>query len=268
MHFQHLMKLASEVIRDLIWDGGLKQFCGACGIKGQLSQWQDIHIMLLGTYEALLEISIKKHRELKSDIPNWKWIISFSAKENQNEVSKFWSQLLCVLHFYNEFYFSIRSGNWLLRNTFLKALTPIFFAFNRHKYVELITENLYDTLTMPSNILNHLADGEWTVSVKGMPYCNLAIDEAHESVINRRFKQLTSRHSAFRTVELADFMSYMDSILFNFEAYLFQYNNQNISSHKKYIVERMYSIKSFISECDSNLFQFSNVFTPLSNIFL
>ena len=29
----HLMKLTSEVIRDIIWDGGLKQFCSECGIK-------------------------------------------------------------------------------------------------------------------------------------------------------------------------------------------------------------------------------------------
>ena len=264
----HLMKLASEVIRDLVWDGGLKQFCGACGIKGELSQWQDIHIMLIGTYEALLETSIEKHKELKSKTPYWKWMKTFSAEENRNEVSKFWAQMLCVLHFYNGFYFAIRSGNWLLRNAFLKALSPIFFAFNRHKYEELIIENLYDTLTLPCTILNHLASGEWTVSIKGTPYCNLAIDEAHESVINRRFKQLTSRPSAFRTVELADFMSYMDSILFNFESYLFQHSNQSNSSHKKYIAERVYSIKNFISKCDSNLFQFSNVFKPLTNVFL
>ena len=54
----HLMKLVSEVIRDLLWDGGLKQFCSQCGIRGELVQWQDIHIMLLSTYEALLDVSV------------------------------------------------------------------------------------------------------------------------------------------------------------------------------------------------------------------
>ena len=43
----------------------------------------------------------------------------------------------------------------------------------------------------------------------------LAIDEAHECVINWRLKQIISRPSAFRTEELADFMSYMDTILQN-----------------------------------------------------
>ena len=40
-----------RVIRDLLWDGGLKQFCSQCGIRGELVQWQDIHIMFLSTYD-------------------------------------------------------------------------------------------------------------------------------------------------------------------------------------------------------------------------
>ena len=56
----HLMKLVSEVIRDLLWDSGLKQFCSQCGIRGELVQWQDIHIMLLSTYEALLDVSVDR----------------------------------------------------------------------------------------------------------------------------------------------------------------------------------------------------------------
>ena len=29
----HMLKLISEIIRDLLWDGGLKQFCIKCGIE-------------------------------------------------------------------------------------------------------------------------------------------------------------------------------------------------------------------------------------------
>ena len=28
----HMTKLISEIIKDLLWDGGLKQFCSKCGI--------------------------------------------------------------------------------------------------------------------------------------------------------------------------------------------------------------------------------------------
>ena len=81
--------------------------------------------------------------------------------------------------------------------------------------------NVYDTLTMPAEILKRFMDGEWTVSLKGFHFSNLALDEAHECVINRRLKQITSRPSAFCTVELADFMSYLDTILICF---VFQYS--------------------------------------------
>lgn len=47
-----------------MWDGGLKQFCNACGIKVELTQWQDIHIILLSTYEALLRTSVKEYNKL------------------------------------------------------------------------------------------------------------------------------------------------------------------------------------------------------------
>lgn len=109
----HLMKLVSEVIRDLIWDGGLKQFSCACGIKGELVQWQDINIMLLGTYEALLELSYQKFNSTSSShniINFWECLSYVQSQENVNEL---WS---LVLHFYQGFYFSIRSGNWMLRN--------------------------------------------------------------------------------------------------------------------------------------------------------
>ena len=50
----HMLKLASEVLRDLLWDGGLHEFSYKCGHKGTLSQWQVIHLMLISTYELLL----------------------------------------------------------------------------------------------------------------------------------------------------------------------------------------------------------------------
>ena len=39
----HLMKTAAEVIKYVLQDGFIKQFSGKCGHKGDISQWQDIH---------------------------------------------------------------------------------------------------------------------------------------------------------------------------------------------------------------------------------
>ena len=122
----HLMKLVSKLITDLLWDRGLKQFCNQCGIKGELVQWQDTHIMLLSTYESLLHVSLDKFRTIPSTCSYWEWVQSITKSENKNEISRFWSQILIVLHVNGGFYFSVRSGNWTLRNSFLKALSPLF----------------------------------------------------------------------------------------------------------------------------------------------
>lgn len=107
-----------EIIKGVLWDGGLKQICNHCGIKGELVQWQDIHIMLLSTYETLLELSLDTFKATTHvvRVGYWDWIQSLTIESNKNEISRFWSQILIVLHLYTGFYFSIRSGNWTLRN--------------------------------------------------------------------------------------------------------------------------------------------------------
>lgn len=90
---------------------------------------------------------------------------------------------------------------------------------------------------MPSEILTKFMEGEWTVSLKGSPYYNLALDEAHECVINRRMKQITSRPSSFRTVELADFMSYLDNIISGFEDFVFQYHVNPQVHYKSFVLQ-------------------------------
>ena len=52
----HLLKLTAEVLRDIMWDGGLKEFAIKCGYKANniISQWQDINLLLLATFEALM----------------------------------------------------------------------------------------------------------------------------------------------------------------------------------------------------------------------
>ena len=108
----------------------------------------------------------------------------------------------------------------MLRNSCIKEIAPVFFAYSRDKYEELTLTNLQDYLTFPQELLDDLMDGKWTVSIKGNAYHNLAIDEGHECLINRRLKQITSRPSHFRTVQLADFMAYLDVLLRGVEHYV------------------------------------------------
>ena len=127
----HLMKTAAEVLKHIMADGGFKIFASKCGHKGEINQWQDLHNILTACYEALfreaMEEFSKTDKEKKSEI-FWEWMEKLRG-ENHNQVCRFWAQMLIYLHAYTGFYFAVRSGNWLLRNSCLKLLTIIFCLF-------------------------------------------------------------------------------------------------------------------------------------------
>ena len=153
-------------------------------------------------------------------------------------------------------YFAIRSGNFMLRNSCIKEIASLFFAYSRDKYEELTLTNLQDYLTFPQELLDKLMAGEWTISYKGNPYHNLAIDEGHECCINRRLKQITSRPSHFRTVQLADFMAYLDVLLRGVENYVSR-NKSTSTEHGRRIyklqrAKRIYKMASMDTIFDSS----------------
>ena len=199
--------------------------CVECGHKKDLNQWQDIHIMLSALHEVPLRTCTTKYEnKFKDEERNskkfWEHVTSLMQDTNIDEVSRLWAELLKILNTYMGLYFAIRSGNFMLRNSCIKEIAPVFFAYSRDKYEELTLTNLQDYLTFPQELLDDLMDGKWTVSIKGNAYHNLAIDEGHECLINRRLKQITSRPSHFRTVQLADFMAYLDVLLREVEHYV------------------------------------------------
>jgi hypothetical protein len=54
-----------------------------------------------------------------------------------------------------------------------------------------------DAMKLPSAVIAAFINGEWTVIATGKPYHNMAMDEAHESLINKITKELTTRPSEF-----------------------------------------------------------------------
>ena len=79
-------------------------------------------------------------------------------------------------------------------------------------------------------MISQFEKGQWTVSVKGRPFHNLALDEAHECIINRKLKQITTRPSHFRMVELSDFMAYLDTVITGLDCQVFKEYK-----HKEYV---------------------------------
>lgn len=131
----HLVKTMSEVIKNLLWEGGFHEIAVKCGLKGEVTKWQDIHRILVPILEGLLRTFLKQVQENDPEAfvlitSDWRAFQRYlddglSAGVCRNEVSQFWCRMiyyfiLLYLMIYFGCYFSIRSGNWFLRNACIK----------------------------------------------------------------------------------------------------------------------------------------------------
>ena len=263
----HIMKTASEVLKNVLMDGGFKVLAAKCGHKGDVTQWQDIHNVLAASHEAILRSAVDEFLLLdKGDTAEafWTWVQELPGSNDQ--VACFWSKMLVYLHAYVGFYFSIRSGNWSLRNSCLKILNELFFAYSRDKFEVLTINALSDVYTYPGSIIEYFQDGQWTVSIKGRPYHSVALDEAQECVINRKLKQITTRASHFRMVDLADFMAYLDVVVTGLDVQLFKHHKQHEQTDKGNISARANILYTLLQT--KRLFHHVGELRELQNVFV
>ena len=67
-------------------------------------------------------------------------------------------------------------------------MSPLFSAFNRDFYERIIPYHIADIESFPSEVLQCLRNGGFTVSMSGRRRCTIALDEAHEMCINKDLK--------------------------------------------------------------------------------
>lgn len=112
----------------------------------------------------------------------------------QDATWRFWIQ--CVfddLLAYVGLYLAMRSGDWCLRTASIKKMAPTFTAFNHYHYTELIGSHIADLLALPENISTQFQQGAFVASISGTPWHSVAIDECHETMINKSCKMAIVR---------------------------------------------------------------------------
>ena len=89
----------AEVLKNLLWDGGLKDLANACWHKKDVTQWQDIHNLLLALHEVLMTKACSAfcdthhtHCSEFSGAEFWKWLYVVKSTRNCALVSglKYW----------------------------------------------------------------------------------------------------------------------------------------------------------------------------------
>ena len=100
-------------------------------------------------------------------------------------------------------------------------MAPVFTAFDHTNYRKLIPRHLADLLRMPQSILTMFQQGAFVVSITGRTWHSVAIDEAHEMLINKACKMSIVRPSPDYVNRTARYLPYRTKALENLSFLLF-----------------------------------------------
>ena len=267
----HLAYNAAQAMAEHIWHGGLDEVAKVCGLPNitHNAKWKDLHPCLLTLWQALHRILMEKFLEHELAANDIQQPSDEAAPSNENGIGSadcspptssrmkiwlqkvrdgsissnktviFWARWLQLLDAYVALYVAIRNGDWHLRCAAIRALAPIFFALNKPKYQVLLGQAIMDFRILPHAVLTDFVEnGSFTVSVKGRPGCNQALDEAHESIINLLLKKYVGRASVARLQELAGFLCCVVGALEASKAWLTHYDKKKENALRKSPEER------------------------------
>lgn len=93
---------------------------------------QEIHILFIALYGTLLRKAVLPYYACSNSSDDngvdyrefTKWLDSISLESNMDQTSQTWASTMQLLCGYVGYYFAVRSGNWLLQNSCLRAVTP------------------------------------------------------------------------------------------------------------------------------------------------
>ena len=98
-----------------------------------------------------------------------------------------------------------------------KLMAPLFTAFDRFVYQQLIAQHIFDVNCFPHDLLKALKDGGFVVSLRGRTCHSIGVDEAHEMCINKDCKMCITKPSADYIQRVAKFLPVRSNAIKYFE---------------------------------------------------
>lgn len=224
----HTLANFQPVLIKIYYHAGLKELAQISGFKGETltslekcSNFKRTHQFLLQVWQALFRVMVAAfktaHPEcqlhdiisdedttvrnilnsaeflLKESGTQQKFKAYLSALAEADDTWKFWQGFVFGDFFaYIQMYLAIRCQDWDLRISALKLMAPLFMAYDRTTYQRLIPYHLADLQKLPPKILQYLKKA-FTVSINGGKGHAVALDEAHEMLINKDLKMAIAR---------------------------------------------------------------------------
>ena len=106
---------------------------------------------------------------------------------------------------------AIRREDWRQRLCFVKYAAPLFHAFDRTTYQDLIVQHLGDIYNNPQKVVHGLESGGFVASICG----NSMMSVADEMLINRETKACRVRTTPDALSKLAGYLPYRSNLLTN-----------------------------------------------------
>lgn len=146
-------------------------------------------------------------------------------------------------------FLAIRSGDWDLRLASVKAMAPVFTAFDHQTYQKLISMHLDDLLSMPPEIRAMFKQGAFVVSICGRPWHSVAIDECHEMMINKDCKMSIVRPLPDSISRIVNYMAYRSRTMENLRQQVLHQEEDK----KKSAIISPFSSKPNDAKCELNI---------------
>ena len=305
----HILMNFQPILQKIYFDAGLKQIALACGYRAEtltslqnsshfkrshyflLQAWEATYCLMVDTFLASNQHMLRTVRELQQLRKTSGWQQAF--KEGKDRVDKieeefmtfvqskgktdpnweFWADFVTTNCFsYIALYCAIRSGNWSLRLGSIKLMAPLFCAFDRTTYRCLIPQHLADCLLHPQSIEENLVAGGFSVSITCKPWKSVALDEAHEMMINKDCKMAVIHPNKEFVRRMARYFPFRSKVMHNFntqtlskKAFLDDLHSSSKDHKMKANIETMkkaiHESKTLSSNTTGELLKLRNAFT-------
>lgn len=279
----HTLANFQPVLMKVYYAAGLKELALACGHRGETlsalarcSNFKRVHAFLVQAWQAIYRKMIEcfchaqpAYQEAFSDLQDALHNIeevftiiepmtSTADKEfdkyiqlmsTRDDTWRFWAQFVfqdCLS--YLALHLAIRCNNWNLRVSALKMMAPLFAAYDRKKYQQLVPHHLADIQNYPASVKRSLEAGAFAVSILGRRGHSVALDEAHEMCINKDMKHAVVRPTKAYLQKTSLFLRFRIKAYENLQCQLFPVNTE-----KKALYTGIYSENPEIVKAEDNI---------------